>query len=133
MRMSIRSPSHALESPCGESYHPGGRPGRRAATLSALRRVVLFLATALGSLVLLTTAGATARTVQSADGGLAEVVVTLPQPPLAEAIQRHRPPAAAATTHHRLDVGPLASRNYLRTLATAQRTLQARIQTAIPS
>src|SRR4051812_5459847 len=132
MRMSIRSPSHALESPCGESYHRGGRTGRRAATLSALRRVVLFLATALGSLVQLTTAGATARTAQTA-AGLVEVVVTLPQPPLAEAIQQDRTLAAAATTHHRLDIRTLASRNYLRTLATAQRTLQARIRTAIPS
>jgi len=101
--------------------------------LSALRRVVLFLVTVLGSFVLLTTAGATARTAASSDAALVEVVVTLPQPPLAEAIQRNRTLAAAATTHHRLDVRTLASRNYLRTLATAQRTLQARIRTTIPS
>jgi subtilisin family serine protease len=96
--------------------------------LSALRRVVLLLATALGSLVLLTTAGASAR-----PSDLVEVVVTLPQPSLAEAIHQDRTLAAAATTRHRLDLRAPASVSYVRTLATAQRALQARIETAIPS
>ena len=100
--------------------------------MSALRRVVLLFATTLGSLVLLTTAGATARTATPA-GGLVEVVVTLPQAPLAEAIGRDRALAAATTTRHRLNLRAPASRSYLRTLAVAQRTLQARIQRSIPS
>jgi subtilisin family serine protease len=93
--------------------------------LSALRRVVLLLAI-LGSLVLLTTAGATART----HDRLVEVVVTLPQPALAEAIAQNR---TLATAHRRLNLRSTASVDYLRTLQTAQRALQARIQARIPS
>src|SRR4051812_23838049 len=117
MRMSICPPFDDPE-PLAESYHPGGRTGRRAGTLSALRRVVLLFLTALGSLVLLTTAGATARTETDI---LVEVVVTLPQAPLAEAIARDRTLAAATTTQHRLNLRAPASRSYLRTLAAAQR------------
>ena len=114
-----------------ESYHPGRETGRNAATLSALRRVVLLLFIALGSLVLLTTAGAGA----SAHGtsNLVEVVVTLPQPPLAEAIKQDRALAGAATTHRKLDLRATASVDYLRGLASAQRSLAARIQSAIPA
>ena len=100
--------------------------------MSALRRVVLLLAVVLGSFVLLTTAGASARTA-AVQTGLVEVVVTLPQPSLAEAIQRDRTLAAAATTRHRLNLRAPASVDYVRTLAAAQRTLQARIQRTIPS
>jgi subtilisin family serine protease len=101
--------------------------------LSALRRVVVLLAI-LGSLVVLTAAGAAARTPAGAPGaGDVEVVVTLPQPPLAEAIRQDRELAAAATTHRRLDLRAPASVSYLRTLASAQRTLQSRIAAAIPS
>jgi subtilisin family serine protease len=96
-----------------------------------LRRVVLLLAS-LGSLVLLTTAGATARTAAPSDG-LVEVVVTLPQPSLAEAIRGDRALASAATTQRRLNVRSTASVDYLRSLATAQRTLQGRIEARIPS
>ena len=96
-----------------------------------LRRVVLLLS-ALGSLVLLTTAGATARTAAPA-ARLVEVVVTLPQPSLAEAIHRDRALASAATAHRRLDLRATASVSYLRSLAGAQRTLQARIEARIPS
>src|SRR4051794_22513842 len=127
--MSISTPFHDREPPCGESYHPGRGRGRGAGTLSALRRVVLLLLTALGSLVLLTTAGASART----DSGLVEVVVTLPQPSLAEAVHVDRTLAAAATTRHRLDLRAPASVSYVRTLAAAQRALQARIETRIPA
>jgi subtilisin family serine protease len=99
----------------------------------ALRRVALLLLF-LGSFVLLTTAGATARTApHTAGGDPVEVVVTLPQPPLAEAIAHDRSLAAAATTHHRLNLRAPASRDYLRSLAAAQRTLQARIRAAIPA
>jgi subtilase family protein len=63
---------------------------------------------------------------------LTEVVVTLPQPPLAEAALHDRALAASATTHHRLDLRRPAAVSYLRTLASAQRALQARIESAIP-
>ncbi|MCW2685658.1 MAG: hypothetical protein JWR37_548, partial [Mycobacterium sp.] len=75
--------------------------------------------------------GATARPA-AAPADLVEVVVTLPQPPLAAAILRDRGLAAATTTRHRLNLRAPASVSYLRTLAAAQRTLQARIQQAIP-
>jgi hypothetical protein len=85
----------------------------------------------LGSLVLLATAGASARA-NGTSPGLVEVVVTLPQPPLAEAITQDRALAGAATTHHRVDLRTLAAARYVRTLAAAQRTAAARIETAIP-
>jgi subtilisin family serine protease len=99
--------------------------------LSALRRVVLLLAVSLGSLVLLATAGASTRGGSGARD-LVEVVVTLPQPALAEAIAQDRALASAATTRHRLDLRTLAAARYVRTLAAAQRTAAARIETAIP-
>jgi subtilisin family serine protease len=88
------------------------------------------LSAILGSLLLLAAAGA--GTSAHGAGGLVEVVVTLPQPPLAEAIQRDRQLARAAATNRRLNLRAPASVSYLRTLATAQRTLQARITAAIP-
>jgi subtilisin family serine protease len=75
--------------------------------------------------------GATARPA-AVPTDLVEVVVTLPQPPLAAAILRDRGLAAATTTRHRLNLRAPASVSYLRTLAAAQRTLQSRIQQAIP-
>ena len=97
-----------------------------------LRRLALVLPAVLGSLALLLAAGATAQPApESSD--LVEVVVTLPQPPLAAAILRDRTLAAATTTKHRLNVRAPASVSYLRTLASAQRTLQARIQRTIPN
>jgi subtilisin family serine protease len=98
--------------------------------LSLLRRVVLLLAVSSGSLVLLATAGASARPLGGS--GLVEVVVTLPQPALAAAVAHDRVLASAATTAHRLNLRSLAARDYLRTLAAAQRTLAARIETRIP-
>src|SRR5437868_1066790 len=68
----------------------------------------------------------------AAPGDLAEVVVPLPQPPLAQAILRDRSLAAAVTRHRRLDLRAPAAVSYLRTLASAQRTLQARLASAIP-
>jgi subtilisin family serine protease len=103
--------------------------------VSTLPRFALLLPAFLGSLTLLSAAGADAslRPVAHAGAALVEVVVTLPQPPLAEAILRDRGLAARATTHRRLDVRAPASVSYLRTLASAQRRLQARIQASIPS
>jgi subtilisin family serine protease len=75
--------------------------------------------------------GASARAVATG-AGYVEVVVTLPQPSLSQAILRDRSLAARAMTRHRLNLRSEASVSYLRTLASAQRTLQARIQTSIP-
>jgi subtilisin family serine protease len=99
-----------------------------------LRRFVPVLPSLLGLLVLITSAGAgaSARPPASSAADLAEVVVTLSQPPLAQAILHDRGLAKATTTNHRLDVRAPASVSYLRTLATAQRSLQARITAAIP-
>ncbi len=102
-------------------------------TMSRLSRVSL-LPVLLGSLALCAVAGATARTGPAAarGGDLVEVVVTLPQPPLSEAILHDRRLAAAATVNHRVNVRAPASVAYLRTLAAAQRQLQARVVRAIP-
>jgi len=100
--------------------------------VSGLRRVAFVLAALSGSLVLLASAGAGTTSGGPAAGPTTEVVVTLPQPPLARAILTDRTLAAATTVHHRLNVRAPASVSYLRTLASAQRTLQARIHDAIP-
>jgi subtilisin family serine protease len=105
--------------------------------MTRLRALALVLSALLGSLALLAAGGATAQTVQGAEtpspDPLVEVVVTLPQPPLAAAILRDRTLAAAATTTgRRLSLRAPAAVSYLRTLAAAQRRLQARIQRAIP-
>ncbi len=103
--------------------------------MSSLRRFALLLPAVLGPLTLLVAAGASmpARPSSPAGAGLVEVVVTLARPPLAEAIRTDRRLAARATTNRRLDVRAPASVSYLRSLASAQRTLQARIQARIPS
>jgi subtilisin family serine protease len=100
-----------------------------------LRRLALISAALLGSLTLLASAAAGAATAPSRPGpaALAEVVVTLPQPPLAAAIARDRSLYARATSGHRLDLRAPASVSYLRTLASAQRALQSRIAARIPS
>jgi subtilisin family serine protease len=101
----------------------------------SLRRLGLVLPALLGSLTLLTAAGAgtSSRSFAPSGAELVEVVVTLPQPPLAEAIVHDRLLARATTARHRLNVRAPASVSYLRTLASAQRSLQARISAAIPS
>ena len=77
--------------------------------------------------------GASARPAADGSGsGLVEVVVTLPQPPLSQAILGTHLLAAHTGTRRRLNVRAPASVSYLRTLASAQRTLQARIETSIP-
>ena len=99
--------------------------------MSHLRRLVLVLPPLLGSLALLTAAGA--RPPQHASESLAEVVVTLPQAPLGLAVEHERTLAARATTGHRLDLRAPASVSYLRTLASAQEALLTRIQASIPA
>jgi len=94
--------------------------------VSGLRRLALVFCLP----VALLAGGAGAHT--SAAPSLTEIVVTLPQPALAEAALRDRTLAASATTHHRLDLRRPAAVSYLRTLASAQRALQARIESAIP-
>lgn len=61
-----------------------------------------------------------------------EVVVTLDAPSLARATAQSRVLTKAARTH-RLDLRTPTSVNYLRGLAAAQRTLQARIAEALPA
>lgn len=95
--------------------------------MSRLRRFALVLTLVFSALVV---GGATAGS--SAPPAMTEVVVTLPQAPLAEAILRDRSLAAAPTVHHRLDLRTTAAVSYLRTLASAQRMLQSRIETAVP-
>jgi len=63
---------------------------------------------------------------------LVEVVVTLPQAPLARAVTDDRL-LAAARKPHALDVRVPAAVSYLRTLASAQRRLQARLARTIPT
>src|SRR5579872_335594 len=99
--------------------------------MTGLRRFALALL-ALSCSIALLAGGATARPA-TVPGDLVEVVVTLPQAPLAEAILRDRGLAAATTTHHRLNLRAPASVSYLRTLASAQRTLLARIRETIPA
>jgi subtilisin family serine protease len=99
--------------------------------MTPLRRVALVLPALLCSLALLAAGGATARSDAPA-GDLVEVVVTLPQAPLAEAVLRDRTLAGALTTRHRLNLRATASASYLRELASAQRAVQARIEQAIP-
>ena len=95
-----------------------------------LHRIALVLPVALCLPLLLASGGAGAR--PSASTQLTEVVVTLPQPSLSEAALRDRTLSAAATSHRRLDLRAPAAVSYLRTLASAQRTLQRRIARAIP-
>jgi subtilisin family serine protease len=103
--------------------------------VSSLRRLALALPATLGLLALLSAAGAGAApraAAPQAAPAMTEVVVTLPQAPLAEAALRERSLASARTVRHKLDLRAPASVSYLRTLASAQRSLQARIGTAIP-
>ena len=71
---------------------PRPRCVENACTVLSLRRVALVLPALLGSLMLLTAAGAgtSAPLSAPAGAGLVEVVVTLPQLPLSEAIKHDR-------------------------------------------
>lgn len=100
---------------------------RRVAPVSLLGLLLL--------LAPLATGGASARRASPSRtaSGLVEVVVTLPQPPLARAIDRDRGLAAAVRMPHALDVRAPAAVSYLRTLAAAQRRLQTRLAVAVPA
>jgi len=95
--------------------------------VSRLRRISLVLTVLAAALA---AGGASAGPVASQ--AMTEVVVTLPKPPLAQALLRDRSLASAATSNHRVDLRAPAAVSYLRTLASAQRTLQSRIVTTIP-
>ncbi len=82
--------------------------------------------------MLLGAGGASAAPRVATPAALTEVVVTLPQPPLSEAILHDRELAAAATTHHKLNLRSTAAVSYLRTLAAAQRELQSRVAATVP-
>ena len=94
-----------------------------------LKRGLTLLAAAT-VLVLGTTAAA--RTPAPGAGGTVELVVRLGAPSLAEATRVNRTLSAATVRHRHLDVRAPASVSYLRTLATAQRTLASRIVRTIP-
>ncbi|HEX6789590.1 MAG TPA: S8 family serine peptidase [Gaiellaceae bacterium] len=96
------------------------------------RRLALLSAALVASLGLLAAGGSAGAAQRATADPTVEVVVTLPQPPLARAILGNRTLAAESMSHHELNLRAPASVSYLRTLASAQRTLQARIQTAIP-
>src|SRR5262249_14500051 len=95
------------------------------------RRLALLSAAVVATLSLLATTGAGASPRAAADPTV-EVVVTLPQPPLARAILGNRTLAAETMTHRKLNLRAPASVSSLRNLARAQRALQAHIQSAIP-
>jgi subtilisin family serine protease len=92
-----------------------------------LRRVGLLL----GVLCILVLPGASAlaRTPPGAND-LVEVVVTLDEPPLAATTPART--LSARGKRSKLNLRTPASRSYLRTLATAQRSLQSRITTQLP-
>ncbi|HZP30651.1 MAG TPA: S8 family serine peptidase, partial [Acidimicrobiia bacterium] len=91
-----------------------------------MKRAVLIGAVALGALTL-SPAAQPART-----DGLVEVVVGLEAPPLAEAITQSRV-LTGRVKAQRLDLRSPTSLGYLGSLASAQRTLAARITAAIPA
>ena len=95
--------------------------------MSGLRRLALVLTLSFAAFA---TGGAGASAPPT--GPFTEVVVTLPQPSLADATLQDRSLAAATKSHHRLDLRTPAAVSYLRTLASAQRTLQTRLASTIP-
>ena len=98
-----------------------------------LRRPAPLLLGLIAVVALLAAGGASARPDAAGGPALAEVVVTLPQPSLSEAILGDRLLAARATTRRRLDLRAPASVSYVRLLAARQATLLARIRAEIPS
>jgi subtilisin family serine protease len=95
--------------------------------MRALRRVALVFA-----LLLIALPGASAFAREDPAGAdLVQVVVTLEQPPLAAAYRQDRT-LASTRTRRRVNMRTPASRSYLRTLASAQRSLQSRIATGVP-
>jgi subtilisin family serine protease len=99
-------------------------------TVSRLRRIAFVLTAAIGVPLVLVTGGAGAR-IDTAPA-MSEVVVTLPEPPLAQAVLEDRALASAVRVHRSIDLRAPAAVSYMQTLASAQRTLQSRIARAIP-
>ncbi len=97
-----------------------------------MRRSLLPLTLALTAALALL-AGGSAAALPSSSGKLVEVVVTLPRPSLAVEVAHNRTLAATARRSHGLAVRAPAAVSYLRTLATAQRTLRARLAVTIPA
>jgi subtilisin family serine protease len=95
--------------------------------MRALRRVALLFAL-LFAVLLTALPGASAYSRDREE--LVSVVVTLEQPPLAGAYAQDR--MLASTRTRRVNMRTPASRSYLRTLASAQRSLQSRIATSVP-
>jgi subtilisin family serine protease len=100
--------------------------------MPSLSRVFALSGAVLLALVLGSPGGAAGRSPLPPDGQRVEVIVTLPAPPLAEAVHADRALAAAATKRRRLDLRRPASVSYLRTLAQTQRSLQSRIVRTVP-
>ena len=94
-----------------------------AGTISLLKRGLVLLC----GLAALALAGPAA-----AGAPRTEVVVSLDAPPLAQATSESRVLTKAARAH-RLDLRTPTSVGYLRSLAAAQRTLQGRIESALPA
>ncbi len=114
------------------SRGPSTGTGPIARTMPPLRRSLLPLAVVPAvALALLASGGAAAP--ERPAGRLVEVVVTLPRPPLAVAINRTRTLAAGGRRQPAPAGRSPAAVAYLRTLAVAQRTFSARLAVAIPS
>ena len=90
------------------------------------------LGTLVAAVALLALPGASALAGPGEHGAdLVEVVVTLPEPPLAEASAQGRW-LSSTRVRGRLSLRAPASRSYARTLASAQRSLQSRIASTVP-
>jgi subtilisin family serine protease len=90
------------------------------------------LGTLVAAVALLALPGASALARPASHGDdLVEVVVTLNQPPLAEASSQGRW-LSSTRARGRLSLRTPASRSYVRTLASAQRSLQSRIASTVP-
>ena len=118
----IRGPPQSSPGSFARAYTP-------YVPFGALSRRLVLLAAALAGLV--AAAGASARTF-SEPARMVELVVTLHAPPLAEASLADRQLASVTRTDARLDLRAPASVSYLRTLASAQRALAARVTRTLP-
>jgi subtilisin family serine protease len=99
--------------------------------MSPLSRVCLSL---VALVALLAAAGARARTdTHVTSEPLVEVVVTLPEPALADAARTDRTLAAAGRSRGRLDLRSPASVSYVRHLAAVQQRFQAQLADEIPN
>jgi subtilisin family serine protease len=94
--------------------------------MAALRRLAFLALLCLLAL----SAGAQARTDAPAEP-FVEVVLALDQPPLADSFAA-RTPAGRGSTPRRLSIHSAASVSHLRTLASVQRSLQDRLEAAVP-